>query len=144
MTATLAVNGPVPDGTELAVTVSSRLRPEREGLHGLLDEGAKLGGTVDFLSIPLADIPRDGAGRLSITVPTVRNSSADKRDTLRLSAAGLYPVTFELRTDQSDPVASLLSFVERTDDTVAVSPLSVALVASIEARPPASPTARSS
>ena len=139
LTATLAVNGPVPDGTELAVTVFSRLRPEREGLHGLLDEGANLGATVDFLSIPLADIPRDGAGRLSVTVPTVRNRSADKRDTLRLSAAGLYPVTFELRTDQSDPVASVLSFVERTDDSVAISPLSVALVTSIESPPAGQP-----
>ena len=139
LTATLAVNGPAPDGTELAVTVFSRLRPEREGLHGLLDEGANLGATVDFLSIPLADIPRDGAGRLSVTVPTVRNRSADKRDTLRLSAAGLYPVTFELRTDQSDPVASVLSFVERTDDSVAISPLSVALVTSIESPPAGQP-----
>jgi len=139
LTATLAVNGPVPDGTELAVTVSSRLRPEREGLHGVLDEGAKLGGTVDFLSIPLAEIPRDGAGRLSITVPTVRKSSVDKRNTLRLTAAGLYPVTFELRTDQSDPVGSVLSFVERTDDSVTVSPLSVALVTSIESPPAGQP-----
>jgi hypothetical protein len=87
----------------------------------------------------LADIPRDGAGRLSITVPTVRKSSADNRDTLRLTAAGLYPVTFELRTDQSDPVASVLSFVERTDDSVAISPLSVALVTSIESPPAGQP-----
>jgi len=139
LTATLAVNGPVPDGAELAVTVSSRLRPEREGLHALLDGGAKLGGTVDFLSIPLDAIPRDGAGRLSVTVPTVRKSSADKRDTLRLTAAGLYPVTFELRTDQSDPVDSVLSFVERTDDSVTISPLSVAVVTSIESPPAGQP-----
>jgi len=139
LTATLAVSGPLPEGAEIAVTVYSRLRPEREGLHGVLDEGAKLGGTVDFISLPVDTMARDAAGRLMITVPTVRRSSVDKRDTLRLTAPGLYPVMFELRNDQSDAVASVLSFVERTDDTVTVSPLSVALVASVDSPPAGQP-----
>jgi hypothetical protein len=139
LVATFAVSGPLPDGAELAVTVSARLRPEREGLHKVLDDGDELGGTVDFLSLPVADIPRDAAGRLSVTMPTVRRTSADRRDTLRLNAPGLYPVTFEVRNDQSDPVSSVLSFVARTDDSASISPLSVALVTSIESPPAGQP-----
>ena len=139
LTATLAVNGPIPDGAELAVTVSSRLRPARQGLHDLLDDGGELGSTVDFLSVPIAEVPRDTVGRLSLTVPTVRRSSDDRRDALRLSGPGLYPVTFELRTDQDDPVASLLSFVQRTDDTVVAVPMSVSLVTSLSSPPARQP-----
>ena len=71
--------------------------------------------------------------------PPCRRSADDRRDTLRLSGPGLYPVTFELRTDQDDPVASLLSFVERTDDTVPVVPMSVALVTSVSSPPARQP-----
>ena len=135
LTATLAVGGAIPEGAELAVTVYSRLRPERDGLHAVLDDGADLGGTVDFLTVPLVDVPRDAAGRLSLTVPTVRRSSADSDDTLRLNAAGLYPVTFDVRTEQDDPVASLLTFLQRTDDAAVVVPMSVALVTSVSSPP---------
>ena len=133
------MNGPVPDGAELAVTVSSRLRPEREGLHGVLDEGAKQGRDG---RLPLDPVGRHPPGRRRSPQRHRADrpqSSADKRDTLRLSAAGLYPVTFELRTDQSDPVASLLTFVDRSDDSVAISPLSVALVTSVESPPAGQP-----
>ncbi|HET9600444.1 MAG TPA: hypothetical protein VFP08_02595 [Acidimicrobiales bacterium] len=135
LTATLAVGGAIPEGAELAVTVYSRLRPERDGLHAVLDDGADLGGTVDYLTVPLVDVPRDAAGRLSLTVPTVRRSSADSDDTLRLNAAGLYPVTFDVRTEQDDPVASLLTFLQRTDDAAVVVPMSVALVTSVSSPP---------
>ena len=139
LTVTLAVSGTIPEGAELAVTVSSRLRPAREGLHAILDDGAELGGTVDFLSVPVADLPRDAVGRLSVTIPTVRRSADDHTDTLRLNAPGLYPLTFELRTDQDDSVASLLSFVQRTDDTVPVVPMSVALVNTVRSPPARQP-----
>ena len=56
LTATLAVGGAIPEGAELAVTVYSRLRPERDGLHAVLDDGADLGGTVDFLTVPLVEV----------------------------------------------------------------------------------------
>ena len=89
--------------------------------------------------MPLDEVHRDTVGRLSVTIPTVRRSSDDRQDSLRLSAPGLYPVTFELRTDQDDPVASLLSFVERTDDTIAVVPMSVSLVTSLSSPPARQP-----
>jgi hypothetical protein len=136
-TTTLAVSGTVPDGADLVITVSSRLRSPRDDLHALLDEGDQLGGTVDFLSVPLAEVPHDDAGRLSLQVPTVRRSSADSEATLRFSAPGLYPVTFELRTPEDDVLASLLSFVDRRDDSVPVVPMSVALVASVSSPPAA-------
>lgn len=137
LTTTMAVTGTVPDTTELVITVSSRLRSPRNDLHGLLDDGDELGGAVDLLSVPLTDVPRDAAGRLSLTVPTVRRSSDDSETTLRFSSPGLYPVTFELRTPEDDVLASLLSFVERRDDTVPVVPMSVALVASVTSPPAA-------
>jgi Family of unknown function (DUF6049) len=139
LVATLAIDGPVPDGAALSVTVSARLRDPREGLHALLDEGGSKGGTVDFASLPLDEVPRDAGGRLNLNLPTVRRSRDDTRETLRLSAAGLYPVTFELRTAEDDPIASLLTFVDRTDDTVPIVPMSVAVVASITSEPAAQP-----
>jgi hypothetical protein len=139
LTATLAVSGNLPPDAELTVTASSRLRPAREGLHALLDDGAEPGGTVDFLAMPVSTVPRDAAGRLSVIVPTVRRSADNRRDTLRLSAPGLYPLTFELRTAQDDPLASLLTFVERTDDAVPVVPMSVALATEIDSPPARQP-----
>ncbi len=137
LTTTLAVGDTVPDGTDLVVTVSSRLRSPRDELHALLDGGNELGSTVDYLSIPVAEVPHDAAGRLTMNVPTVRSSSADSEESLRFSAPGLYPVTFELRTPEDDVLASLISFVERRDDTVPVVPMSVALVASVTSPPAA-------
>jgi hypothetical protein len=136
LTATLSIEGPIPEGASLTVTVSSRLRQPRDGLHALLDEGGEKGGTVDFVSLALDEVPRDPGGRLNLTLPTVRRSRDDTRETLRLSAAGLYPVTFELRTAEDDPIASLLTFVDRTDDSKPIVPMVVAMVASL-ASPPA-------
>jgi hypothetical protein len=137
LTATLAVTGTVPDGTELVITVSSRLRSPRDDLHALLDGGDEPGSAVDLLTIPIAEVPHDAAGRLSLNLPTVRSSSADSDGSLRFSAPGLYPVTFELRTQEDDVLASLLSFVDRRDDAVPVVPMSVALVASVNSPPAA-------
>ena len=137
LTTTMAVSGTVPDTTQLVITVFSRLRSPRNDLHGLLDDGDELGGTVDLFSVPLSAVTRDAAGRLSLTVPTVRRSTDDSETTLRFSSPGLYPVTFELRTPEDDILASLLSFVERRDDTVPVVPMSVALVASVTSPPAA-------
>jgi hypothetical protein len=81
-TTTLAVSGTVPEGADLVITVSSRLRSPRDDLHALLDEGDELGGTVDFLSVPLAEVPHDAAGRLSLQVPTVRRSAEDSEESL--------------------------------------------------------------
>jgi Family of unknown function (DUF6049) len=139
LVATLAIDGAVPDGATLSVTVSARLRHPREGLHALLDEGGSKGGTVDFISLSLDEVPRDTAGRLSLNLSTVRRSRNDTRQTLRLSAAGLYPITFELRTAEDDPIASLLTFVERTDDREPIVPMSVAVVASITSEPATQP-----
>jgi hypothetical protein len=136
-TTTLAVAGTVPDGTELVVTVSSRLRSPRDDLHALLDGTDELGGTVDFLSVPVAEVPHDAAGRLSLNAPTVRRSSEDSEGSLRFSTPGLYPVTFELRTPEDDVLASLLSFVDRRDETAPVVPMSIALVASVTSPPAA-------
>ncbi len=74
----------------------------------------------------------------AVKLPTVRRSRDDTKDALRFSAAGLYPVTFELRTAQDDTIASLLTFVDRTGDTP-VPPLSVALVASVDSPPAGQP-----
>ena len=46
-------------------------------------------------------------------------------------------MTFELRTQEDDVLASLLSFVDRRDDSVPVVPMSVALVASVNSPPAA-------
>jgi hypothetical protein len=135
--ATLAIEGPVPAGAEITVTVSSRLRAPRDGLHALLDEGGSKGGTVDFLARSLNDVQAPG-GRLALRLPTVRRSRDDTKDTLRFSAAGLYPVTFELRTADDDPIASLMTFVDRTGDTP-TPPLAVALVAALSSPPAGQP-----
>jgi hypothetical protein len=137
--ATLSVEGPTPQGASLAVTVSSRLRQPRAGLHALLDEGGEKGGPVDFVSLALDEVPRDPGGRLTLTLPTVRRSRDDTREALRLSAAGLYPVTFELRTAEDDPIASLLTFVDRTDDSEPMVPMAVAVAATLTSPPAGQP-----
>ena len=43
LVATLGIEGPVPEGATLTVTVSSRLREPRADLHALLDDGAPAG-----------------------------------------------------------------------------------------------------
>jgi hypothetical protein len=139
LTATLSIEGPTPEGASLTVTVSSRLRQPRGGLQALLDDGGEKGGTVDFVSLALDEVARDPGGRLNLTLPTVRRSRDDTRETLRLSAAGLYPVTFELRTAEDDPIASLLTFVDRTDDSKPIVPMSVAVVASLTSPPAGQP-----
>ena len=48
-------------------------------------------------------------------------------------------MTFELRTAEDDPIASLLTFVDRTDDTVPIVPMSVAMVASLSSPPAGQP-----
>jgi len=135
--ATLAVNGPIPPGAEVTVTVSSRLRSPVDGLHSLLDEGGSKGGTVDFLVMDVASVQGPG-GRLNLKIPTVRRSRDDTKDALRFSAAGLYPVTFELRTAEDDSIASLLTFVDRSAD-VATPPLAVSLVTAVNSPPAGQP-----
>ena len=74
----LDVAGPLPDDTEVAVVVHNRLPTNRQTLR----EAA--GGTIPtapyrVIVTALPDVPRDPAGRLSVSVPTTSARSSSGR-----------------------------------------------------------------
>lgn len=141
---TLDVSGIVPEDAELAVTVNGALAPARAGVDAAV-AGEIATPAVGLLTVPFAEVPRDPAGRLSLTVPTVVRRADKTGDNVRLATPGLYPVQIEVRTGGDDVIGRLLTFLARTelppsDDTIpATPPLAVSVVLPLDARPTLQP-----
>lgn len=110
----VAVNGALSDKLNLDV-VSHRRVNSRTELAGVL--GGRVPETLDRLRFSVADLPRNSAGRLVVSVPTAVNTSAP--EDLLLGSSGIYPITIELRAGEQ-LLASTLTFVHRLspDDTL--------------------------
>lgn len=97
------------DNLNLDVVAHRRVNTRTEladALRGNLPE------QLDRLRLVVADIPRNNAGRLVVSVPTASNTSAPEN--LLFGASGVYPVTIELR-DGETLVGSTTTFVHRID-----------------------------
>lgn len=72
----------------------------------------RLPAQLDRLRLPVADIPRNNAGRLVVSVPTASNSS--QPEDLLFGASGVYPVVIELRANES-VLGSTTTFVHHIE-----------------------------
>jgi hypothetical protein len=121
LTMLLEVVGEEPAAVELVLEVNGPLEPARLGLAAAL-LGAIDAPTVGLVRQPLDEVPRDGAGRLDVAVPTVV-ARADKRpENIRLPTAGAYAVRVDLRAGRDAVVSRFTTFVVRADDELRASP----------------------
>jgi hypothetical protein len=122
-------------GTELAVTVNGPLEPARFSMRAAM-VGAIEAPTVGLVSDPLESIPRDAAGRLDVTIPTVVRRAEKTGDNIRLATNGLYAVRVDLRSEKGEVLSRFTTFLVRVDDALLAEPTyPVAIVLSAESPP---------
>ena len=102
------------DGLNLDVVTHRRVNTRNELADALR---GTLPAELDRLRLVVSGIPRNNAGRLVVSVPTASNTSAPEN--LLFGASGVYPVTIELRADES-LVGSTTTFVHRIDTNEAL------------------------
>lgn len=126
----LAFEGEVPADAELVVTTYQRTET-REAVRSAAENG---GGTPnDLLRYPMAQLPRDAAGNVVVTIGTETDPGDANR--IRMRNPGLYPLSLDVRVDDSDPLASFVTFVERTGDEPVENVVSSAAVLTLESPP---------
>lgn len=97
------------DGLSLVVSSHRRLTNRAELTNAELANGAGSSATVvDRIVYDVADLPRNGQGRLVLNVPITASTSTPSD--LLLGTTGLYPVTLELQRDNST-VSRTLTYV---------------------------------
>ncbi|MEY3641953.1 MAG: hypothetical protein RLZZ199_1758, partial [Actinomycetota bacterium] len=111
----VAVDGALSD--KLNLDVVSHRRVNTRGELGEVING-RMPETLDRLRFGVADIPRNSAGRLVVSVPTAANTSAPEN--LLFGSSGVYPITIELRAGE-ELLASTSTFVHRLEPDDAVS-----------------------
>jgi hypothetical protein len=111
----VAVDGALSDKLNLDV-VSHRRVNNRAELADVL--GGRVPDTLDRLRFSVADLPRNSAGRLVVSVPTAANTSVPEN--LLFGSSGIYPITLELRAGE-ELLASTLTFIHRLESDDAVS-----------------------
>lgn len=124
----LDVTGTFPEDTEVAVVVHNRITAGREQLRQAASGDVP---TAPFrvLVTPLAAVPRDAAGRLSITIPTTSKRGSATGTEIPLRTPGIYPVELVLRAgDRNDELAKVVTFLVRLPDQPIENPLRVAIV----------------
>lgn len=126
----LAVEGDVPADAELVVTTYQRTET-RDAVRTALELGG--GSPNDLLRYPTSDIPRDASGNLVVTIGTETDPGDANR--IRMRNPGLYPVSLDIRVDDGDPLASIVTFVERTGDEPVSHVLTTAALVTFEAPP---------
>lgn len=135
----LDVSGAPTDGTDLVVTLNGVLETPRAGVQRTL-QGDIETPIIGFVSTPLAELPRDIGGRITLTLPTVVNRRDLVAGSVRLASTGVYPLRVEVRSQTDDVVSSLQSFVVRIDDTArSAPPLAVATVLRVDGSPTLQP-----
>jgi hypothetical protein len=106
--------------TTVVITAYERITT-RVALHGAID--GILGRAVDTVDLNPADIPRNEAGQLLISVPTETNTRTNAP--LQLPREGVYPITIEVRpgdtgtgdaSTNADGDTGLITFVRRLAD----------------------------
>lgn len=126
----LAVEGEIPADAELVVTTYQRTET-RDAVRNAVELGG--GSPNDLLRYPTAEIPRDADGNLVVTIGT--ETDPGDADRIRMRNPGLYPVSLDIRVDDRDPLASLVTFVERTTDEPITNVVTTAALLTFEAPP---------
>src|SRR4030095_11201223 len=104
----LGVDGEMPDDAEIVVT-TYQMTPTREAVRTAVEQSGGIAN--DLLRYPVASLPRDDDGNIVLTIGTETDPGDANR--IRLSTAGLYPVSIDVRIGDGGPAASLITFVER-------------------------------
>ena len=94
---------------DLRVSVLRRLTT-RASLLDVADGGRRPSAT-DRVTLPLADVPRDDAGRWVVPLDIV--FGRDARDVLRLGTVGVHPLVFEMLDARGRALTDTVTFVER-------------------------------
>jgi hypothetical protein len=126
---TFTVTGAVPANTEVVVEAYGRLASPRSDFQQLI-AGNLRNRDVGFVATSLNRLTPDGPGRYTVDLPTV--VTPDQRvlgGNALLPDAGMYPITIELRSDNT-PLAQMVTTLVRTAaaDASALPSLDVALV----------------
>jgi hypothetical protein len=115
-------SAPLPDDAVLTVTVHARLDPPMAGFErALAGELPRI--ILGLFRTPLAEVPRDDAGRLLVTVP-IDELGGDRPDpVVVLADEGLFPIRLAVRSISGDEVARpLVLFVLRTGEETEARP----------------------
>ena len=104
-----AGTGAPAGAVSLRVSVLRRLTTRSSVLDAA--RGDRRPSATDRVSMPLADIPRDDAGRWVVPLDVV--FGRDARDVLRLGADGVHPLVFEMLDARGRTVTDTVTFVER-------------------------------
>ncbi len=123
-------------GENLNLDIVSHRRVNTRGELATAVAG-RLPDELDRLRTPVADLTRNSAGRLVVSVPTVTDGAG--ADGLLFGSTGVYPITVELRADET-VLGSTVTFVHHVDPDDAVAAtfegtLQVMNVASLSAAP---------
>lgn len=129
----LDIDGPVPAEATVVVIAHNRAFTRGE-VRQAIDEGID-DSPLDLVEYPIAALPvQDGLTQLVLETRTVREVS----NRLLLRNPGLYPLAFELRVED-EPVAELMTFLERTDATAPAAVVRTAVGVSLDAPPTLAP-----
>ena len=123
------VDGQVPDGATVTVISYRRARTRGE-VREAIDRGVE-GQPLDIVEYELALLPLQD-GNVVLNVPT--QVSREAVEPLYLRDAGLYPISIQIRVDD-EPVASMLTFLERLGDTPPAAVVHTAVGLSVDAAP---------
>lgn len=135
----LDVAGTLPEDTEISVVVHNRLPASRDGFRQAAD-GDIPTAAFRLLTTQLADVPRDAAGRLNISIPTTSKRGSSTGTTIPLRTPGVYPVDIRIRSgERNDEIARVVTFLVRLPDQPVDAPMRLALVMPVTGSPPLRP-----
>ncbi|MGD9701516.1 MAG: hypothetical protein AB7Q42_24025 [Acidimicrobiia bacterium] len=126
----LGVDGELPVDAELVVT-TYQLAASRDAVRAAVEQNGGIAN--DLLRFPVSAIPRDDDGNLVVTIGTETDPGDASR--IRLRNPGLYPLSLDIRLADDDPLASLVTFVERTGDDAITETIGATAVLTFDAAP---------
>jgi hypothetical protein len=127
------LDGSVPADATLVAIARQPVKTRGE-LREVIDK-KRTTTQADRVEMPLASVPVVD-GQLVLTLPTESTTSETAR--LRLRNAGLYPLSFEIRSG-TETLATLNTFVERTGPDPATARVRTALMVRLDAAPTLQP-----
>lgn len=140
-TFTVHVDGDAIGSTATSIAVANYLPIETRGGVRLAIDADPAGRPVSQFELDPTVQPLDADGNYVLQVGT-RSSTAAVEPlgaTLKMSTAGLYPITIDVRVDDR-PISSLVTFLELTDESELNAPVRTAIAARIDAAPTLGPT----
>jgi Family of unknown function (DUF6049) len=135
----LEPRGELPDDAVVTVTVHARVDPPVSGFERAVN-GDLPRIVLGLFRTPVAEVPRDDAGRLELTVP-VDVLDGEREGAVVLAEEGLYPVKVAVRSVSGDDLTDpMVLFLLRTGPGTASRPaLQVATVLPVSSGPTVAP-----